>query len=232
PELNTRVVPQPSTSPPVEFGNHSAGRTREGTCDHRHSRCDLETTVAQTVKVSPWRRLWRRITAVRQPDATSNHDWDSYVAGLMAKHVRRMVSQIPETTVGECWSGLGGDEVVTATTEILYQGLLAARRTHDLATTTCAVAKYEVAATVVLTSNIGEARDRFTDGYLAYFEDLINRLHHTVGNQSRRTFVHWIMSFDGTTAKLDATVLPADKTETALFAVDLLTPAERQRLGL
>ncbi|MGH3850280.1 MAG: hypothetical protein ACRDRT_11330, partial [Pseudonocardiaceae bacterium] len=106
---------------------------------------------AQTAKVSPWRRLWRRITAVRQPDATPSPDWDGYVTGLMAEHVRRMVSQIPETTVGECWSGLGGDEVVTATTDLLHQGLLEARQTHDLATTTCAVAKYEVAATVVLT---------------------------------------------------------------------------------
>ncbi|MGH3833678.1 MAG: hypothetical protein ACRDRS_25125 [Pseudonocardiaceae bacterium] len=51
PELNTRVVPQPSTSPPVEFGNHSAGRTREGTCDHRHSRCDLETTEGSSLPV-------------------------------------------------------------------------------------------------------------------------------------------------------------------------------------
>jgi hypothetical protein len=143
-----------------------------------------------------------------------------------------MASQIPATSVGECWSGLGGDEVVTATTELLHQGLLAARRTHDLSTTTCAVAKYAIAATVVFTSNIGEARDRFVDGYLAYFEKLVNRLYHPVRGQNSRSLVHWIMSFDGTRAKLDATVLPADKNETFLFAVDLLTPAERQRLGL
>lgn len=185
-----------------------------------------------TAKVSPWRRLWRRITAVRRPDSTPSPDWYNYVASLVNKHVRHMASQIPATAAGECWSGLRGDEMITATAELLHQGLLAVRRTHDLTTTTRAVAKYTIAATVIPTSNIGKARDQFVGGYLAYLEELVNRHCHTVGNRISQNFVHWIMSSDGTRAKLDATVLPADDTEEASVAVDLLTPDERQRLGL
>ncbi|MGH3720630.1 MAG: hypothetical protein ACRDRI_17645 [Pseudonocardiaceae bacterium] len=189
---------------------------------------------AKTAMVSPWRRLWRRITAVRQPDSTPIPGWENHVARMMANHVRHMVSQIPAAAVGECWSGLGNDEMVTATAELLHQGLLEARRTHDLATRTCAIAKYSVAATVVPPSNIGEARDRFAGGYLAYLKELVERFDHTVGSQSRlrRNFVHWIMSFDGAAVALHATVLPAGDTERVMFAVDLLAPAERQELGL
>jgi hypothetical protein len=171
------------------------------------------------------------ITVVRKPELTRTPDW---LADLTSEHLRHMSGQIPPVQLGACWADLGRDDVITATAQLMDQGISAAIHTTDPVVRHCAVAGYVIAVTVLLTFDVGSAHECLQEGYLTHLEGLLAELHRPAddGPEVRDSFVHWIVSTDGATVKLDATVLPADgRHETALFATDLMTPAERRRLG-
>ncbi|HEX6470380.1 MAG TPA: hypothetical protein VF069_14880 [Streptosporangiaceae bacterium] len=170
------------------------------------------------------------LTVIKRPAPAHDPAWGRYIADLMREHVRRMAGVV--STAGACWAGLGSEAMVGATAELLHQALGEARRTHRLATRTCAIPGYAIAATVVLTADITAARDTFGGRYGDFCMTLYNAQCAQDGERDRQTFVHWIMSTDDSMIKLDATVFPADGNETAMLAVDLMSPAERAQLGL
>lgn len=170
------------------------------------------------------------LIVVRKPQFERTPDW---LVELVHDHLRNMAAQHSPARAGECWAGLGSDDVVTATAKLMDQGIGAALRAKKITTLHCAVANYVLAVTVILTADLGDAREWYEDGYLTVLERLAVDLLSPTDDDAREHFVHWTVSTDGATIKLDATVLPADgRREEALFATDMMTPAERRQLGL
>jgi hypothetical protein len=170
------------------------------------------------------------VTVVRRPGSTHDPGWHRHIADLMREHVRRMRGK--GATTGACWAGIDGDAMIDATATLLHQSFEEARRTHELATSTSAIPGYAIAATVVRTPDLGALPEAFDGRYGGFCMELYNTLCDALGDQDQQNFVHWVMVTDGSMIKLDATVFPADRDEMAILAVDLMSRAEREELGL
>jgi len=69
----------------------------------------------------------------------------------------------------------------------------------------------------------------FPTGHLDYIE----RFATSYGIQEHHlSLCDWVVLFDASNRVVDLTFLPADQADLTLFATDLLTPSERQLLGL
>jgi len=184
---------------------------------------------------------WDRSTPMRVTGSEDDSDYlvivvklperqppSAFLAGLMGDHLQRIADAKFEHH-GPCWAGLYSADVTGESAALLQAAASDAHQADRLATRTRILPEYVVVATGIPTLDLPAARSQFPHGYPAYVEQL---------NGSFRlpgyglNFVHWISCSDGATTQLHLTFLPADQSEQALLAQDLVEPDMRRALGL
>jgi hypothetical protein len=168
------------------------------------------------------------IIIVELPDKAPNSASHAFGVDLMTEHLQRVADENPGQ-VGRCWAGLNSGSIIDEAAAIILQTTEDARKLNHLATRMRILSKYIMVTTAIPTLDLQQARSCFENGYLTYIERLYENFRFPGYGMS---FVHWISCSDGLTTQLHLTFLPADSSELAMLAQDLLDPAERQNLGL
>lgn len=177
------------------------------------------------------------LVLIRSAGPGHSREVEREIAGLINSHVRKMRRLVRRA--GACWAGIDADAMIAGTAELLHQASAEGRRTDAIAVTrTGAIPGYGIAGTVVsdpdgdFTPHSEAAFAAFPDGYGDFAMSLLREFREPGDELPNLNFVHWVLVHDRTARRLHATVLPADKTESPLFAVDLMTQNERRGLGL
>jgi hypothetical protein len=168
------------------------------------------------------------VIIVALPDKAPSSAARAFVGDLMTEHLQRVADEHPGQ-LGSCWAGVNSGSIIDETAAILIQATEDARKLNHLATRMRILSKYIMVTTAIPTLDLHQARSWFENGYFTYAERLYENFRFPGYGMS---FVHWISCSDGLTTQLHLTFLPADPSELAMLAQDLLNPAERQNLGL
>ncbi|WP_052433336.1 hypothetical protein [Streptacidiphilus carbonis] len=170
------------------------------------------------------------LTVVRKSDRQKRPDW---LADQVREHVQVMTRQAPASGQGKCWKSLTRADSLLASARVVDEALAAAFDSGELVTRHCAVDRLVVAATAMRIPDLRYAREQFPEGYVEYFTGLVNRLLRIEDGKITDNFVHWIVSTDDSTVKVDATVYPSwANRETRFFAVDMMSAQELRAAGL
>ena len=186
---------------------------------------------------------WQRATSLRVRSPEDDSDYvlvivelppepalasGGFLAGLLRENLQRAADG-GLAGDGPDWTGLRSGDVIDATTALLLQTREAAQATNRLAARTRVSGRYIIASTWIPALSIQHAQDQFENGYFPYIEWLSGNFRFPGYGMS---LAHWTALSDGVTTQLNLTFLPADNTEQALIAQDLMKPAERRRLGI